>query len=100
MSKEKVTLEYEIVDFLHTWGSSHMRQLILDLYPLLQLYDVDEEDDWLKDVVGELDVDNVRLIRTVYILSRFAENHAGKLVELNVKFKKLWKKMEKEIGKI
>lgn len=92
----KKLLEEEIIDFLNDWGSDQMRQLIVDIFPLIELYDVDEEDDWLKDIVGELETKNIRLLRTVYIISKLAWNHAGRLVQLNVKYKKLWEKMEKQ----
>lgn len=92
----KKLLEDEICEFLDDWGADQMRQLIMDIFPLIELYDVDEDEDWLKDIVGELETRNVRLLRTVYIISKLAWNHAGRLVQLNVKYKKLWEKMEKE----
>lgn len=46
--------------------------------------------------MGEEDKTNVRLIRTVYLMSKIAESHAGTLVTIKVRFKDLWKRMEKD----
>ena len=37
----------------------------------------------------------VTMIHTTYLLSRLCHFHAGKLVSINVKYKDLWKRMEK-----
>jgi len=66
----------------------------LDVFPLFELYNIEEEDDWVKDSVGASDVHNVRLIRTVYLMSKIAENHAGRLCLMNLNFKNLWKRMQ------
>ena len=55
-----------------------MCKFIEDVFPLLELYDEDEDDDWVKKEVGEENTRNVRIIRTVYLISKFAERHAGK----------------------
>ncbi len=91
----KKTIEQEINSFLEKWDSAQMCAFLRDIIPLFNLYDVNGEDDWLKDAVGELDERNVRLIRTVYLVSRIAEFHAGILCSIKMNFKDLWKKMEK-----
>lgn len=73
-----------------------MSAFLRDIIPLFELYDVDEKDDWVVEAVGEEDAQNVRLIRTVYLVSRIAEFHAGKLVSVNIQFKDLFLRMEKE----
>lgn len=88
------TLESEINKFLESWGSKEMTSFLHDIIPLFELYDVDEEDDWVRDAVGESNLQNVRLIRTVYLMSRIAEFHAGKLCIINMNFKNLWKRMQ------
>ncbi len=94
MAKKK-TLEEEINEFLEIWGCREMTTFLRDIIPLFELYDVEEEADWVKDAVGEEDERNVRLIRTVYLVSKIAEFHAGRLCSINVRFKNLWKRMEK-----
>lgn len=95
------TLEEEIDSFFDMWGSDEMTQFFEDTLPLCALYDVDfeQEDDWVKDLVGEEDAQNVRMIRTVYLMSKFAERHAGKLCSLKMQYKDLYKRMEKQFGK-
>jgi hypothetical protein len=91
----KKTIEEDINGFLDSWDRDQMLQFFKDIIPLFELYDVDCEEDWLRDVVGEDDLNNVRLIRTVYLVSRIADFHASKLCNLKVSYKELWKKMEK-----
>ncbi len=91
---KKNTIESEINNFLEFWDCNKMMQFLSDIFPLFELYDVDETDDFVKNSVGEFDEKNVRLIRSVYILSRIAEFHSGKLCYINTKFKNLWKKLE------
>jgi len=64
---------------------------------LLELYNVDEDNDWVKDVVGDEDVRTVRLIRTVYLVSKLAQKHSGMLSVINIRFKDLWKRMENHV---
>ena len=95
MKKKKKTLEEEINEFLGYWDANKMCDFLRDVIPLFELYDLEDEGDWVTDAVGEEDERNVRLIRTVYLVSRIAEFHAGKLCEIKMTFKDLWKKMEK-----
>lgn len=91
----KKTLEQQINEALNCWDCSHQIAFLRDIIPLFELYDVEDEDDWVKDAVGEEDERNVRLIRTMYLVSKIAENHAGALVNFKVRFPKLYLKMEK-----
>lgn len=93
--KKKRNIEYEINEFLEHWDSNQMSSFLSDIIPLFELYDVEEEKDWVVDVAGKDDERNVRLIRTVYLISRIAEFHAGKLAYIKMIFKDLYRKMEK-----
>ncbi len=93
--KSKKTLEEEINEFLEYWDADQMCAFLRDIGPVFKLYDVEEDNDWVKKAVGEEDERNVRLIRTVYLISRIAEFHAGKLVGVKVNFKNIYQKMEK-----
>lgn len=88
-------IEKEINEFLEYWDSEQMCAFLRDIIPLFELYDVEEEDDWVEDAVGKEDKKTIRLIRTVYLISRIAEFHAGKLSSIRVNFKDLYRKMEK-----
>lgn len=93
----KQTIEEEINSFIEMWGYKEQIAFFRDSVPLLELYDVIEGDDWVHDSVGG-DIDNartVRLIRTVYLVSKLAEFHAGLLCTINVRFKHLWRRLEK-----
>lgn len=93
----KKTIEQEINDFLENWDCKQQIAFLRDIIPLFELYDVEDEDDWVEKQVGgdEENVRNIRLIRTVYLVSRIAEFHAGNLCGINIHFKNLWKRMEK-----
>lgn len=93
--KKNRTLEQEINEFLDDWDCNQLTSFLRDIIPLFELYDVEDDDDWVKDAVGEENERNVRLIRTVYLISKIAENHAGKLSTVKVKFKSLFERMER-----
>lgn len=97
--KTKKTLEQEINEFLEKWDSDQMCAFLRDIIPLFDLYNVEDDSDWVKDAVGEESTTNVRLIRTVYLVSRIAEFHAGVLSTLKINFKDLYKRLEMQ-GKI
>lgn len=94
---KKLSLEDEINLFLETWDHKQMRAFFYDILPLIELYNVDIDDDWVAHEVGgdEENIRTVRLIRTVYLISKIAEYHSGRLCEIKIKFKNLFKKMEK-----
>lgn len=91
------TIEDEINAFLDVWDCKQICQFLRDIIPLLVLFDVDDEDDWIEKETGgdEEEVRTLRLIRTVYLISKIAEGHTGKLAEVKIKFKYLYRKMEK-----
>lgn len=93
---KKKTVEDEIAEFLELFGKNNLFHLLNDIAPLLELYSVDDEGDWVKAAVGEEDCRNVRLIRTVYLLSWFCEMHVPRLCSVRAQFKDLWKRIEKE----
>lgn len=92
---KKKDIKSEINDFLNVWDIDQLVSFLQDTIPLFQLYNVDEENDWVRDIVGKEDMSTIRLIRTVYLVSQIAEAHAGRLCLINAQFKHLWKRMEK-----
>lgn len=93
--KKKKTIEDELNAFLEKWDCNQIIAFLKDIIPLFELYNVDDENDWVVDEVGVENERNVRLIRTVYLISRIAEFHTGKLATVNVQFKDLYKRLEK-----
>lgn len=94
--RKKKDIETEINEFLNYFNCERLIKFLKDIIPLFELYDVEDEDDWVKDAVGEEDTQNVRLIRTVYLMSRIAENHSGALATVRSKFPDMWRKIEKK----
>ena len=94
--KRKKDIKDEINEFLEDWGTDSIISFLRDIIPLFELFDVEDENDWVEKQVGgdESNVATIRLIRTVYLVSRIAEFHAGKLCSLKIKYPTLWKRME------
>jgi len=94
----KKTVEEDINRFLEDWGPKQLLAFLRDVIPLFELYDVVDEDDWVEKQVGggKENVRTVRLVRTVYLISRLCEFHTGKMVSTRAKYPELWKRMEKE----
>jgi hypothetical protein len=93
----KKSIEDQINDALDFWNCKKQIAFLRDIIPLFELYDVEDEDDWVTDAVGEENERTVRLIRTVYLISKIAESHAGSLASFKIKFPNLYKKMEERI---
>ncbi len=96
----KKSLQDEINEFLMVWDCETMNGFFREIADLFDLYNVEEEDDWVKDEVGDEDERTIRLIRTVYLISRIAEFHAGKLCTLKMQFRDLWKRMIQESANV
>lgn len=97
--RKKKNIDQEINEFLDTFGRKDLESFLISVLPLLELYNVDESSDWVRDAVGVADCRNVRLIRTVYLLSILAEAHANKLYSVRLRFKGLWKRIALEGAK-
>jgi hypothetical protein len=96
MPKKKISLEEELNSFLDKWDVKQLISFLKDTVSIIELYNVNEEDDWLKARVDDPeDIKNVRLIRMTYLLSRIADNHAGVLCHLKMNFNGLWKRIDK-----
>lgn len=99
MPKPK-TIEDHINLAINTWGHKEMEAFFSDVFPLLELFNVDEARDWVRDDSGEENFRNVRLIRSMYLISKIAEFHAGPLVSFKTKLPKLYKKLEDAVKKM
>jgi hypothetical protein len=92
---KKKTIQQEINQFLVTWDCKQQMAFLRDIIPLFELYDVDDEENWVRDSVGADQENDIRLIRTVYLVSRIAEFHAGRLLRIAFDHKNLWDRMNK-----
>lgn len=93
---KKRSLEVQINEFLNYFDCQKLTAFLRDIIPLFELYDVEDEDDWVKEAVGEDNERNVRLIRTVYLMSKIAENHAGVLASIKINYKNFWQRLEQK----
>lgn len=91
----------EIERFFETWDGPAIIAFLRDLQPVFELYDVEsEEEDWVRLAVADGEQHQIRLIRTVYLMSKIADFHAGKLAMIKMLHKDLWRKMEREAKKM
>lgn len=88
------SIEDEINDFLKVLEEENTLDLLHQMFHVYDLYDVDADNDWVRECVGEDNLHNVRLIRTAYLLSKIADLHAGRLALIKIKFGGLWKRLE------
>lgn len=96
MKKKKASLESQINQFLEKWDCKSMTNFLRDIAEIYELYDVDEDADWVEESVGEENMQNVRLIRTVYLISRLASRYSPILASLKCNHPRLWERIEKE----
>jgi len=94
---KNISIEEELNGFLELWGGVEMTSFLEDIIPLMELFDVDETDDWVLDAVGPEHIHTIRIARSIYLISKIAENHSPRLCSLKVKFPGLWKRMEKTL---
>ena len=103
MKRAKKTIDVKINDFLADWDQVDMKSFLGACGEVFFLYDVDENNDWVRKEISpestDTDVANVRLIRTIYLVSKMADLYAGKLCNLAMKHPKLWKELENESAK-
>ena len=90
----KQSIHEEIESVIKLWDIKQMLPFIQDIGEIFYLYDVDVNHDWVKDAVGKDDFNEIRIIRTVYLISKLAERHAGRLCNIKAKHPNLWKRLE------
>lgn len=91
----KKDLQQEINEFLEVFDVKTLISFLECTIPLTELYDVEENSDWVEDYVGKDQVSTIRMIRTVYLISKLAETSGGKLATVKARFGKLYKRLEK-----
>ncbi len=91
----KKDLQQEINEFLELFDIKSLISFLECTIPLTELYDVDESDDWVEQKVGKDEVSTIRMIRTVYLISKLSELHGGKLATVKARFGKLYQRLEK-----
>lgn len=91
----KKDLQQEINEFLELFDIKSLIQLLECSMPLTELYNIEENNDWVEQAVGKDEVSTIRMIRTVYLISKLAETSGGKLATVRARFKDLYKRLEK-----
>lgn len=90
----KKTLSDEINIILSMIGPEQLGRLIEDIYDLVHLYDVTENDDWLEDYVASHNAREIRLTQTAYLLSRFSDKYANILKKISRACPGFWQRAE------
>ena len=95
--RKKKPIEEQINEALTHWDRDSIKAFMHDVMPLFELFNVDDRDDWVERAVGggKENVRTVRLVRMIYLMSRIAHFHTGKLVGFRSKFPSLYQDLEK-----
>lgn len=91
----KKTIEKEINEFLESFNLETLISFLECAIPLAELYNVEENDDWVEHAVGKDEASTIRVIRTIYLVSKLSDMHAGTLCLIKARYNKLWKRLEK-----
>lgn len=94
-SQKDDDIERELVDFMETWRPGFLEEFLRRIVQFYELYDIEDESDWVEEAVGAENVRNVRYIRTVYLLSKLCDFLGPRIITTNSRHPKLWKKLEK-----
>lgn len=93
----KKSLEQEIAEFMQFWDGHQMEKFLRDIIPMFEMFDIQDDSEWMNEGGSEEDAINIKMIRAAYIVSKIAENHAGKLARMKIDFKNLWKRLEERV---
>lgn len=96
----KLHANQEISKILGIYTCDKFIELIEDCYEIFHLYNVDDTDDWVKDIVGDHDIRNVRLCRTAILLSKLADKHANLLKRINRSCPGFWQRVQQQQQKL
>ena len=91
----KKDIQQEINEFLELFDIKTLISFLECTIPLTELYDVEENKDWVEDYVGKDQASTIRIIRTVYLISKLADTNGGKFATVKVRFANLWRRLEK-----
>lgn len=88
-------LNSDMEKILGIYRCDQLISLFEDFYEIVYLYNVDESNDWVRDVIDDCDLRSVRLARTAYLLSRLAHGHSDLLKRVKRVAPGFWQKAEK-----
>lgn len=90
------TVEEEINAFLNVYGPETFKLFLKDVEPLYDLYNSVDDEEWIEECEGVAEINDIRLIRSVYLMSKVADLHALDLAKMKSNFRGLWIRMTKE----
>ena len=100
LSRNKKTVEQEINEFFDLLCKNDISEMLSHMFEVFILYDVDKDDDWVKNSIeNKEESEQIRILRTVHLLSKMSDLYAGKFVLIKTKFPNLWLKMEEQAKK-
>jgi len=87
-------LESKIHVFFEKWSFEEMNDLARFFIEFLEVFEIDKDMDWEREVLQNEETRNIKIIRCMYIVLKMADLYAGKFVATKVEFKGLWRKLE------
>ena len=95
LKRKEKDIEDEILAFMDTWNKTYLEELLRRTIPLYELYDIEDDSDWVEEEVGQQNVRNVRFVRTAYLISKLCDFLGPRIATTNMRHANLWKKLEK-----
>lgn len=92
---KKSDINAEIQELFETWDHITLEKFLFLLFPLYEMYDISEDNDWIKNYVGEKHLSDVCKARTAYFLSKISDFFSGKFSMTKIRHGRLWEQMEK-----
>lgn len=97
MARKQKDIKDEINDMIKVVHSDCLNAFFSELYELFRLFDVDEKDDWVRDLVGVDNMQVVRIVRGCYIVSRMSEKFSSKFSQVRQHFPEFHKRLEEYV---
>lgn len=87
-------LETKVARFFEKWSFDDLNDCARYFLEFLEIFQLDEEFDWDKEVLQDENNRNIKIIRCMYVMTKFADMYGSKLLATKLEFKSLWKKLE------
>lgn len=93
-ARQNLQIEKKLQEFFEIMPHEKLTRFAEMSAQLLEIFQAYEDCDW-DEIMANEDTRNVKIIRTVYIMSRIAEEYSGVLSIVRVKYKDFWRLLDK-----
>jgi hypothetical protein len=90
----KRTPEEEINAFLEIWGTDDLLNLLEEISLVFETFYMENTDSPILEGKTDEEIANIRIVRSVYLISKIAELYGGKFCMTKMKVPRLYEKLE------